>query len=290
MRHRVVMDDGAVRHIESIGKVRDAVEGGEHLRFAGVVRDVTHEVARAQLQFEKESAQRSALARSEFMSRLSHEMRTPLNAVIGMAQMLQMTPGEPLTSKQDRHAQIILDSGWHLLRLVDDVLDITSIDSGKVAVVPVPTDLNSVMRMSLDMVEPERQHYGVQIAQQWPAEPATVIADPLRLRQVFVNLLSNGCKYNTPGGQLTLGYREATDEICVIFSDQGAGIPADRLGELFQPFKRLPETAKLPGTGLGLVVVKRLTEQMHGHIDVASEPGHGASFIVWLRKTIPATS
>ena len=284
-RHRVSAADGSIRHIEVIGTLRDAAAAPRQRLMFGVLRDVTDEVAAARLQFEKEAAERSARARTEFLSRLSHELRTPLNAVLGLAQILDIDTTEPLTEQQRQRVKLILDSGWHLLHLVDDVLDITSIDAGMLAVKCVTTDLHSVVRASLNLIEPTRQRYGVMVVDdRSPAGFAPVLADPQRLQQVFVNLLSNACKYNRRGGKVTLGYRVADDEVGVTITDEGRGLGAEDLAELFQPFKRLAATASEPGTGLGLVVVKLLVEQMRGRIEVASEPGNGACFMVWLRK------
>ena len=283
-RHRVVVADGAVRHLEVIGLLRNADAPTEQRQMFGVLRDVTDEVAANRLQLEKDAAERSARAHSEFLSRLSHELRTPLNAVLGLAQVLEIDATEPLGPQQRQRVELIMQSGWHLLQLVDDVLEITSIDAGSVAITPVATDLRAVMRASLGLVEPERARSAVHVDDRLPRAPARVMADPQRLQQVFVNLLSNACKYNRRGGLVTLGYRDSADEVCVSIADQGRGIGADEMPELFQPFKRLAGSAEVPGTGLGLVVVKLLTEQMNGRVEVISEPGQGACFIVWLRK------
>ena len=288
-RYRIVTPAGSTRHIEVVVVRREGaarpwaqqLPGGQTL---GVLRDVSDEVLNARLQVEKDAAERIARARSEFLSRLSHELRTPLNAVLGLAQVLEIDTEEPLGPLQRQRVELILQSGWHLLHLVDDVLDLTRIDAGQVALKPVPTDLRAVMQASLQLVEPERQRCGVRVDDRWPLAPARVLADPARLQQVFVNLLSNACKYNARGGKLTLGHRERGDQVGVTIDDEGPGISAAQLAELFQPFKRLDQTADQPGTGLGLVVAKLLTEQMQGRIEVASTPGRGSSFTVWLRK------
>jgi signal transduction histidine kinase len=250
----------------------------------GVVRDVTDEVRASRLQIEKDAAERSARARAQFLSRLSHELRTPLNAVLGLAQVMELDSRDPPSAQQRARLQMMLQSGWHLLRLVDDVLDITRIDAGKLSLEAAPTDLREVLRASLALIETERADTGVRIVDALPAAPPAVMADPQRLQQVFVNLLSNGCKYNRPGGTLTLAQREAANELAVSFTDEGRGLNEDEQAELFQPFARLPATAQVPGTGLGLVVVKLLAEQMGGRVEVESELGRGTCFSVWLAK------
>jgi signal transduction histidine kinase len=283
-RFRILMPDASVRHVEAVGTLRRGGSSPGSQPMFGVLRDVTDEVATAQLQAERDAAERSAQARSEFLSRLSHELRTPLNAVLGLAQVLEIDAAEPLSTRQRQRVKLILEGGWHLLRLVDDVLDITSIDAGQMSIKPVPTDLRAVLQVSLNLIEPERQRRAVRIDNRWPAQTAGVLADPHRLQQVFVNLLSNACKYNTRGGTLTLTYRVDSDQVCLNFADEGLGIAAEQLGEIFQPFKRLAQTADEPGTGLGLAVVKLLTEQMGGRIEVTSEVGRGSCFSVHLRK------
>ena len=284
VRYRILLADGTVRHLEVIGMLRDATLPLDQRQMFGVLRDVTDEVLSTRLQLEKGAAERSARARTEFLSRLSHELRTPLNAVLGLAQLLEVDSIEPLGPQQRQRVGLILQSGWHLLHLVDDVLDITSIDAGMLSVRPVATELRKVLRASLALVEPERASANVRVVDHWPAEPARVMADPQRLQQVLVNLLSNACKYNRHGGALTLGYRDSAHEVSVSVTDEGRGIGPDDIAELFQPFKRLSGTSHVPGTGLGLVVVKRLIEQMGGRVEVNSRPGHGASFMVWLPK------
>jgi signal transduction histidine kinase len=135
-RYRITLADGAIRHLEAIGMVRDLAAPIARRQMFGVLRDVTDEIAATRLQLEKDAAERVAQARTEFLSRLSHELRTPLNAVLGLAQVLEMDTQEPLGSQQRRRVELILESGWHLLHLVDDVLDITSIDSGMLTIKP----------------------------------------------------------------------------------------------------------------------------------------------------------
>jgi PAS domain S-box-containing protein len=283
-RFRVVRSTGTVRHVEVIGDLLQEGPTGARTQLLGVLRDVSDEVDAARLQIEKDAAERSAHARSEFLSRLSHELRTPLNAVLGLAQVLAIDAATPLTAQQHQRVQLILDSGWHLLRLVDDVLDVSSIDAGQVAVKLLPTELGPVMRASRQLVEAERERYDVRFDDRWPGETATVQADAQRLQQVLTNLLSNACKYNRRGGTVTLGYYEEDAAVALTVTDDGVGIGSQQIADLFLPFKRLPQTAEIPGVGLGLVVVKLLVEQMKGRVGVSSELGRGSTFTVWLQK------
>jgi signal transduction histidine kinase len=280
-RFRIRLPGGETRHVEAIGRMRDW-ELPERARMVGILRDVGGEVTQAQLTVDKEAAERVARLRVEFLSRLSHELRTPLNAVLGVAQLLRIDPTEPLTANQTKRVQILQESGNHLLRLVEDVLDITRVDSGSLEVATVPTDMLAAVRAGLGIVEPERAAANVRIEDRMPHKASMVQADPKRLQQVFVNLLSNGCKYNARGGRLALSYGEDNEQAWVLVADEGGGMTPEQVAELFEPFKRLSPEAV--GTGLGLVVVKLLLEQMHGSISVESEPGRGSCFTVRLRR------
>ena len=200
-RYRIRKADGSVRHIEAIGTLHEGGALPTRRQMFGVVRGVTDEVASARLQIDKNAAERSAQTRSEFLPRLSHELRTPLNAILGFAQLLHIGAAHPLTGQQRQRVDLILEGGWHLLHLVDDVLDITRIDAGQSLVKLVPTDLTAVLRASLNLIEPERLRLAIRVVERWPAQPARVIVDPQRLRQVFVNLLGTACKYNRRGGR-----------------------------------------------------------------------------------------
>ena len=281
-RYRVIRPDGALRHIDAVGVLRDSHDGRSQM--FGVLRDVTDEVSRASFQVEKEAAERTARARTTFLSRLSHELRTPLNAILGLAQVIEMDPGEPLRPRQAARMKLLLESGWQLLHLVDDVLDITAIDSGFVTVRSAPTDLRSVVDSSLNLVEPERQAFEIEVHNEVPEKLDPVLADPRRLQQVLVNLFSNGCKYNRRGGRLRIACRDQGHRVCLDIEDEGVGLSDAELAELFQPFKRLAKTTDVPGTGLGLTVVKMLVEQMDGTVEVKSEPRRGTCFTVCLPR------
>lgn len=281
-RYRVIRPDGALRYMDAVGVLRDS-HGGTPQMF-GVLRDVTDEVLAAQLQLEKSAAERVARAHTEFLSRLSHELRTPLNAVLGLAQVLEVDILEPLSPQQRQRVELILQSGWHLLHLVDDVLDITAIDSGFVTVRTAPTDLRAVVDSSLNLVEPERQAFEIEVRNGVPEQIEPVLADPRRLQQVLVNLFSNGCKYNRRGGRLTIACRDLGYRVCLDIQDEGVGLSDAELAELFQPFKRLAKTTDVPGTGLGLTVVKMLIEQMDGTVEVTSQLGRGTRFTICLPR------
>jgi signal transduction histidine kinase len=282
-RYRILLDDGTVRHLEAIARMRDG-GSGDAARMVGILRDVSAEVAQSRLALEKAAAERATRLRIEFLSRLSHELRTPLNAVLGVAQLLAIDPSEPLSANQSKRVKILLESGEQLLRLVEDVLDITRIDSGALQVENAPTDIVAVVRAGLDIIEPERASFGIRIDDRMPHRAAMVKGDRQRLQQVFVNLLSNGCRFNSRGGLLMLSYREDETHAWVTVADEGGGLSLEQQAQLFQPFKRLTPSSEASGSGLGLVVAKLLIEQMHGSVSVESEPGRGSAFTVKLPR------
>jgi len=280
-RYRVVLAEGEVRHFEVIGRVRDPL-APEQSRMIGIVRDVSVEVAQSQMLRDKEAAERGASLRVEFLSHLSQELRTPLNAVLGVAQLLQLDTREPLTANQACRVRMLQDSGAHLLRLVEDVLDVTRIDSGQMSLNIVSTDVLAIVRESLNVVEPERASFAVRIEDRLPHKSVLVRADAQRLQQVFVNLISNACRYSTRGGVVTLGLRESDRRVEVDVMNEGPGMSPEELVALFQPSRRSVPGVEARGVGLGLVLVKLLLERMRADVMVSSEPGRGSCFTVTL--------
>jgi PAS domain S-box-containing protein len=255
-----------------------------------VIRDITSRMeaswALRRAMEEAETAQREAetanQAKSEFLSRMSHELRTPLNAVLGFAQLLEM---DPLTPTQHANVRRILKGGRHLLDLINEVLDIARIETGRLQLSPEPVRMMDAMREALDLVRPLANERGVGLAIDRGADcERFVTADRQRLKQVLLNLLANGVKYNRPGGAVTLSCAElAGERLRVAVHDTGFGIPADKLERLFQPFDRLgAETTEVEGTGLGLALSRGLVEAMGGTISVESEVAVGSTFFIEL--------
>ncbi|MET0519642.1 MAG: ATP-binding protein [Burkholderiaceae bacterium] len=285
-RYRVLIDGKASRCVEISGLLLGEPGSGAR-RIVGMVKDVSDQVRQELLTLEKTAAERSASARMEFLSRLSHELRTPLNAVLGFSDLLLLDGSEPLTARQRERIELIGSAGRHLLRLVDDVLDISGIDGGKYQVERVPTRLAPLLSETLGMVAAEARQFEVELIAEPLAGDISVLGDAQRLGQVLLNLLSNACKYNRPGGQVRLSVRQQAQQVLIEVADQGAGLSEQDLRQLFQPFKRLAATAHLPGTGLGLTIVKLLVEQMGGSIRVRSQPGSGSVFTITLQATQP---
>lgn len=283
---RIPLPGGHSRYLETLGSLPDEPEDDEGKpRLIGVVRDVTQEKARAQLALERDAAERVAQSQRGFLSRLSHELRTPLNAILGFAQLLTMDRQQPLPPTQHKQVEWILDAGHQLLKLVEDVLDLSKVEAGEIGITLQDCDLSTVLGSSLILIESARTQHGVTVVTRLPRPAPKVVADPQRLQQVMVNLLTNACKYNRPGGQITVDTHEHADRVRIDVSDNGIGLSQEDADELFQPFRRVAAvSAKVEGSGLGLYIVKQLVERMGGEVSVHSEPGKGSRFSVDLPK------
>jgi signal transduction histidine kinase/ActR/RegA family two-component response regulator len=240
------------------------------------------EVARLHEELEQRVAERTAQladasrAKSEFLSRMSHELRTPLNAILGFAQLFEMEHSE-----QDESVGHILTAGRHLLDLVNEVLDIARIETGRLVISSEPVSVKEVIQEGLDLVAPLAAAREIRLEIEAAGLPdRCILVDRQRLKQVLLNLLSNAVKYNSPGGAVTLSYADVEgDRLRINVSDTGPGIPPDRLGQLFTPFERLgAEQTGIEGTGLGLALSKRLVEAMQGTMGVDSTVGRGSTF------------
>jgi len=231
-------------------------------------------------------ADKANLAKSDFLSSMSHELRTPLSAILGFAQLIES--GSPLpTPSQKRSIEQILKAGWYLLELINEILDLSQIESGKLPLSLEPISLNEVVRECQAMIEPQAQKSGIRMTFPRFEIPHFVKADRTRVKQVLINLLSNAIKYNKASGSVVVDYIESTPgriRICV--KDTGEGLSPDKLMQLFQPFNRLGKEAGVEeGTGIGLMVSKRLVELMKGEIGVESTIGVGSVFWIDLNLT-----
>ena len=239
-----------------------------------------------------EALEASNKAKTDFLSRMSHELRTPLNAVIGFSTLLRMDTVKPLSIEQLERVQHVENAGSHLLALVNDVLDLSRIEAGEMAVSTQAVQLLRVVEEAATMVSPLVTKAGVEVflaaglpqtapdpradVQAVPPDDLWVDADPVRLRQVLVNLLSNAVKYNRPGGSVSLTWKRVGSKCEILVTDTGQGIPEDQLACLFQPFNRLgAESSTVEGTGIGLVLSRQLAEMMGGTLNVTSTFGVG---------------
>jgi PAS domain S-box-containing protein len=250
-------------------------------RFEQTLQEKNVELERARIVAEKAN-----LAKSEFLSSMSHELRSPLNAILGFAQLMESDSPPPTPAQEESIAQI-LQAGWHLLKLIDEVLDLTKIESKHVPLSREPVLLAEVMLECQGMIEPQAQQRGIRIAFPRFDIPYFVKADRTRVKQVIINLLSNAIKYNREQGTVDVNcVLSVSGRIRVSIKDVGAGLSPEQLAQLFQPFNRLgQEAGGEEGTGIGLVVAKRLVELMGGEIGVESAVGVGSVFWFELNTT-----
>lgn len=289
VEHRILRPDGRLcwMRLQGVGHF-DA--SGRATQITGTIQDITAEKLReTELNAAKEAAEGANRAKSEFLSRMSHELRTPLNAILGYAQLLERNPA--LDARSRGNAGEILRAGRHLLELVNEVLDLARIEAGRIELKREAVDCKGLAEECLTLAAPLASPRGVQLTLQAPVEAElAVLADRTRCKQVLLNLLSNAIKYNRAGGRVELMINaEATQCVCFAVRDEGPGIPAERLGELFMPFQRLVETnSTVEGTGIGLAISKRLIEEMGGRIGCTSRPGEGSTFWIILPRVAAA--
>jgi PAS domain S-box-containing protein len=245
----------------------------------------------AELEKAKVVAEKANLAKSNFLSSMSHELRTPLSAILGFAQLME-SGSPPPTASQKRSIDQILQGGWYLLELINEILDLALIESGKLSLSLEPISLAEVLHECQDMIEPQAQKRGIRVAFPKFDSSYVVQADRTRVKQVFINLLSNAIKYNKVGGSVIVDHvTTVPGRIRICVKDSGEGLSADRLTQLFQPFNRLGQEASgEEGTGIGLVTTKRLIELMGGSIGVESTVGTGSVFWIELNLSAEARS
>jgi PAS domain S-box-containing protein len=288
VEYRFIANDGRVLWMSSLIAVVRA-EGGRSL-LRGLIIDTSARKRAEEAELAAEAALRANAAKTEFLSRMSHELRTPLNAVLGFSQLLALDAAQPLSPMQQARVQHISQAGAHLLAMINDVLDLSRIESGGVALLPTAVPVHTVIGEALAMVAPAAGSAGVsvQVDRAVPslADQATCVrADHLRLRQVLVNLLSNAIKYNRPGGSVTLRWPvdQARGRVQLQVHDTGIGLSTAQQEHLFEPFNRLGiERSGIEGTGIGLVITQRLVQLMGGELTVHSVVGKGSCFTASL--------
>jgi PAS domain S-box-containing protein len=234
----------------------------------------------------KEEAEKANRAKSEFLSRMSHELRTPLNAILGFAQLLEMSPLD--RDKREAVGQI-LKAGQHLLGLINEVLEISKIEAGRLSLSPEPVLISSAIQETLDLLTPMAVRRNIMLRDEVGKDRRRyVMADQQRLKQVLLNLISNAIKYNGDEGTVTIAAEEMDGtRLRVKVRDTGPGVKVENQAKLFIPFERLgAEQTGVEGTGLGLALSKRLLEMMGGSIGVQNNPDRGATF--WME--LPASS
>jgi len=259
--------------------LRDAA--GEVYAVCGISSDIT-ELKRAQRELsQREQAERASRAKSEFLSRVSHELRTPLNAILGFGQLLEV---EPLSARQHASVNQIMKGGRHLLELVDELLEISRIESGEFKVSLRPVDVAAALQDILHLLQPLAAERDVSIVSRTGGDPAWALADEQRTKQVLLNLLSNAIKYNRRGGEVDVSIAEGDPgHLSLRITDTGRGIAPEHLERLFSPFDRLgAEQSTIQGTGLGLALSKLMVEAMNGRLGVESIVDVGSTFVLDL--------
>jgi len=281
---RYVRPDGQVVWASlNVALLRDAQ--GQPVQFIAVVEDITQRQQMQDAMNSARAAERASKAKTEFLSRMSHELRTPLNAMLGFAQLLRVDPRHPLHPDQRGKVDHIERAGAHLLAMLTDVLDLSRIEAGSLPMAIEPLPLADVLDAAVAMVSNQASDAQLRLVCTPPEPDLFVHGDAVRLRQILVNLLSNGVKYNQPGGRVMVEAMGLDREVVIAVSDSGRGMNEAQLGHLFEPFNRLgAERTSIEGTGIGLVIVKRLVELMHGRIEVSSRQGAGTHFRVWLPR------
>jgi len=246
---------------------------------------IQRERAEETVRMAREQAEEASRAKSEFLSRMSHELRTPLNAILGFTQLLEL---EEPTPNQIESVQHISNAGKHLLSLINEVLDISRIEAGRLALTPEPVDVPEFLQGSLEIIRPLATRHGIDlIFEAGPtAGPVRVLADRQRLQQVMLNLLSNGVKYNRPGGHVKVSYRDEGPQIRISVTDTGLGIAPEKVARLFLPFERLgAESTDVAGSGIGLALSRGIVTALHGQLNVESRVDEGSTFWVTLPRT-----
>lgn len=239
-----------------------------------------------ELQEAKEFAENASEMKSTFLTNMSHELRTPLNAILGFSQLMKESKKHPLNDKQKVFVDRIHESGDHLLNLINDILDLSKIETGK--------DVLSLKKISVSvlfdechiLMVPMAEQFKISLDFQMPEEDLFLFCDFKRCKQILLNLCSNGIKYNKENGHLIVwANRKGDKAIRLTVKDTGIGIPEDRMEELFEPFSRLgAESSEIEGTGIGMAITKKLIENMNGELNFTSEVGSGSEFYVDLPK------
>jgi PAS domain S-box-containing protein len=286
IHHRIILPEGEVRHVQAI-TYTEIDDTGSVTKKYGTIQDITS------LTLAKESAQNAKRAKSQFLSSMSHELRTPMNAILGFSQLLLLDETS-LSSDQKDDVEEISKAGKHLMALINEVLGLSKIEAELVDISIKKIEVGDVIHESLQLINPIAKQHGISIKvlfngvdiplNEVSLQKHAILADNVRLKQVLLNLLSNGVKYNSINGKLTISYSELGGNTSrVTVSDTGHGLSEEEQNQLFEPFNRLgAEHTTTEGYGIGLVITKKMVELMGGGIGVESNVGQGSAFWVQL--------
>lgn len=261
---------------------RSPLETDEGLLVSAAIRDISEQLrVQEALQRSKDEAERANAAKSDFLSRMSHELRTPLSAILGFADLMRLHEIPP--ERQKQFIERIHKAGMHLLELINDVLDISRVESGTLSVSIEPIAVEPLIADTIELVQPMAAAGGIRAFSAGESTEEVVMTDANRLKQVLLNLLSNGVKYGSGGGEVRLTRERTGDRLRISVTDTGPGISEEDQSRLFQPFERLGAARSgVEGTGIGLALSSRLVELMSGTIGVESAEGRGSTFWIEL--------
>jgi PAS domain S-box-containing protein len=267
--------------LAAISAIRDAT--GDISHYLAVKEDITErKVMEGQLWQAKATAEAANRAKSRFLADMSHELRTPLNSILGFSQLMELQGGESLSDKQREYLRWIRDGGEHLLDMVNDVLDLSKVEAGKIELEKAPFDPAALIRRVLTTVRSLAAKKHLHIDTALPRDPGVLDADEVRVKQILYNLLSNAIKFTEREKRIGVEARGEDGELVITVWDEGIGIPATDLVRIFEPYSRASGRHGVEGTGLGLAIVKRLVELHGGGVSVQSEVGKGSRFTVRL--------
>lgn len=289
IEHRVIWPDGSTRWLHESGDVV-LNKDGKPTHMLGVVQDITKRKNAEQAMIEaREDAETANRAKSEFLSSMSHELRTPMNAIMGFGQLLNMEGEQSFTDSQKENVTEILKASDHLLELINEVLDLSKIEAGRIDLSIEDVLLGGIISESLQLILPLADKQGISVKllrgdieislDELINDTNIVRADHTRTKQVIINLLSNAVKYNSENGKITIQCIKSDNNVRVSITDTGAGLNQEQQSQLFKAFDRLgAENTEIEGTGIGLVITQNIVQLMGGHIGVESEPGVGSTF------------
>ncbi|HMM86943.1 CHASE domain-containing protein [Azohydromonas sp.] len=291
VRKRYLRADGAAVQAQLTAALLRDDEGRPH-RTVGVIEDIGEHLRLLQAERERDAAAAANRAKSEFVSRMSHELRTPLNAMLGFAQLLELDRDPALAPHQHGWAAQIQHAGWHLLHMINDTLDLSRIEAGTLRLQAEALDLRELVDACTALIERAARERGLRLTVDIHPQARAVTGDLTRVKQVLTNLLSNAVKYNVDGGAVRVRTRPAGDALVAVeVADTGLGMSDEQLAHLFEPFNRLGrESGSVEGTGIGLVIARRLAELMGGSLHATSRPGTTCFTLMLPGADVPAST